>query len=42
MQQKELSIIIPVYNAEKYIGRCLQSILKCPEHEIEVVVVDDG
>lgn len=42
MQQKELSIIIPVYNAEKYISRCLQSILKCPEPEIEVVVVDDG
>lgn len=42
MQQKELSIIIPVYNAEKYIGRCLQSILKCPEPGIEVVVVDDG
>lgn len=42
MQQNELSIIIPVYNAEKYIGRCLQSILKCPEHEIEVVVLDDG
>lgn len=42
MQQKELSVIIPVYNAEKYIGRCLQSILKCPESKIEVVVVDDG
>ena len=42
MQQKELSIIIPVYNAEKYISRCLHSILKCPETGIEVVVVDDG
>ena len=42
MQQKKLSIIIPVYNAEKYVGRCLKSILKCSEPEIEVVVVDDG
>lgn len=42
MKQKELSIIIPVYNAEKYIGRCLQSILNCPETEFEVIVVDDG
>lgn len=31
MQQIELSIIIPVYNAEKYIGRCIQSILASPE-----------
>lgn len=42
MQQKKLSIIIPVYNAEKYISQCLQSILKCPEPGIEVVAVDDG
>lgn len=38
-----LSIIIPAYNEEKYIGRCLKSIFsqKClPEHEI--IVVDNG
>lgn len=27
MQKVELSVIIPIYNAEKYIERCIQSIL---------------
>ena len=37
-----LSIIIPVYNVEKYIKRCLDSIL-CQETEnYEVILVDDG
>ena len=42
MQQIELSIIIPVYNAEKYIGRCIQSILASTEERVEVITVDDG
>ena len=42
MQQIELSIIIPVYNAEKYIGRCIQSILASPEKRVEVIAIDDG
>lgn len=40
-----LSIIIPVYNVEKYIRKCLQSILDGNEkllEQIEVLVVDDG
>lgn len=38
----KLSIIIPVYNAEKYIDKCLRSILSCKEQELEVIVVNDG
>lgn len=37
-----ISVIIPVYNTEKYIGRCLESILQQSYQEIEIIVVDDG
>lgn len=40
----KLSIIIPMYNAEKYIVNCLDSILKSdlPNGEYEVIIVNDG
>ena len=38
----KISIIIPVYNAEKFIGECLESVLSQSLREIEVVCVDDG
>ena len=36
-----LSLIIPVYNTERYLERCLDSILKQSYAQIEVIVVDD-
>lgn len=39
---KKLSIIIPTYNSEKYIDRCLESIFNQPYKNIEVILVDDG
>ena len=38
----KVSVIIPVYNAEKYIEECLKSILEQSLYEIEVICVDDG
>ncbi len=38
----EVSIIIPVYNSEKYIAECLDSILKQEEIRKEIILVDDG
>ena len=39
----KLSLIIPVYNVEKYIEQCLTSICQqLPVPEVEVIVVDDG
>ena len=39
---KKISIIIPIYNAEKYISRCLNSILNQDLPDIEIICVDDG
>lgn len=36
------SIIIPVYNAEKYIGQCIESIIKQRFDDWELILVDDG
>ena len=37
-----LSIIIPIYNREDTIGRCLDSILDQRPEDIEIICVDDG
>lgn len=42
MKAKFLSIIIPVYNAEKYIGNILKKLDKQANNEIEIILVDDG
>lgn len=36
------SFIVPVYNGEKYIEKCISSILNINKYDYEVVVVDDG
>lgn len=37
-----ISVIIPVYNMEKYLGRCLDSVLASGFRDFEVLLVDDG
>lgn len=37
-----ISIIIPVYNAEKYIKRTINSILNQTEQDFEIIAIDDG
>ncbi len=37
-----ISVIVPVYNGEKYINRCFQSVFSQTEKDFEIVAVDDG
>lgn len=38
----KVSIIVPVYNVEKYLNRCMESLLNQTLKDIEIVLVDDG
>ena len=42
MNSKKVSIIVPVYGVEKYIDKCLDSLVKQSLKEIEIIVVNDG
>ena len=38
----KISVIVPVYNVEKYLDRCVHSICKQSFEDIEIILVDDG
>lgn len=38
----KISVIVPVYNTEKYLGKCIQSVLCQDFCDFEVIIVDDG
>ena len=42
MMNELISVVIPVYNAEKYIKRCLNSIMNQTYDNLQIVVVNDG
>lgn len=37
-----VSIVVPVYNSEKYLNECMQSLLIQTYHNIEIIVINDG
>lgn len=37
-----VSIVIPIYNVEKYLERCIESVLIQTENNLEIILVDDG
>ena len=38
----EISVIIPVYNVEKYLSQCLDSVINQTCNDIEIICVNDG
>ena len=41
-QSKKISIIVPVYNVEEYLERCVDSLITQTYHNIEILLIDDG
>lgn len=42
MEKELVSIVVPVYNVEKYLPRCIDSLLNQTYNIIEIVIIDDG
>lgn len=42
MNEKKISIIVPIFNGEKYLRRCIESILKQTYKNIELILINDG
>ena len=39
---KKISVIIPVYQVEKYLNRCVESIVQQTYGNLEIILVNDG
>lgn len=42
MQQPLVSVIIPIYNVEQYLDRCIRSVAEQTYKNLEIILVDDG
>lgn len=42
MEDRMLSVIVPVFNVEKYLPKCIKSILDQKYQQLEIILVDDG
>lgn len=39
---KKISVIVPIYNVEKYLAKCIESIIHQTYSELEIILVNDG
>ena len=37
-----VTIVIPVYNAEKYVNRCIDSVINQTYAQLDIIIIDDG
>lgn len=42
MNRQKISVIIPIYKTEKFLRKCIESVLNQTHTELEVILVDDG
>ena len=42
MNKPLISVIVPIYNIERYVGICIESIIKQTYRNLEIILVDDG
>lgn len=42
MNKIKLSLIVPIYNAEKYLEECIESIIEYKKSDLEIILIDDG
>lgn len=38
----KFSVVLPIYNVEKYLNRCLDSVMNQTYKKLEIILVDDG
>lgn len=41
-QKPKISVVVPIYNVEPYLERCIQSLLNQTLKDIEIILIDDG
>lgn len=41
-ESEKISVIIPIYNTEKYLDKCIRSVVKQTYKNLEIILVDDG
>ena len=42
MEKNKISVIVPIYNAERYVAKSIESLIEQTLKEIEIILVDDG
>lgn len=42
MDKTKVSVIVPIYNSENYLVKCLESVIQQTHHHLEIILINDG